>query len=180
VIGWASALPAWLALGKNSTTAPRLRGLRALVSLTVLAFSGAGAGGCSSTYQLGSLFGAEKTASASQKVEITGAAKLSPTATKLEQSPKVSDADLAAASAAAADVLGAGGKDASAPWQNPETGARGMITPLASAYSQDGYTCRDFLASVVREDAEAWLQGEACRVHHGKWVVRNVKPWKRA
>ena len=45
---------------------------------------------------------------------------------------------------------------------------------------QDGFTCRDFLASVVREEAEAWLQGEACRVHHGKWVVRTMKPWKRA
>jgi NAD dependent epimerase/dehydratase family enzyme len=38
----------------------------------------------------------------------------------------------------------------------------------------------DFLASVVREEAEAWLQGEACRVHHGQWVIRSLKPWKRA
>ena len=55
-----------------------------------------------------------------------------------------------------------------------------MVTPLAAAYTQDGFTCRDFLASVVRDEAEAWLQGEACRVHHGKWVVRSLKPWKRA
>ena len=55
-----------------------------------------------------------------------------------------------------------------------------MVTPLTAAYTQDGFTCRDFLASVVRDTAETWLQGEACRVHHGKWVVRSMKPWKRA
>ena len=55
-----------------------------------------------------------------------------------------------------------------------------MVTPLTAAHTQDGFTCREFLASVVRVDAEAWLQGEACQVHHGKWVVRSLKPWKRA
>ena len=65
-----------------------------------------------------------------------------------------------------------GGKDTSVPWENPQTGARGNITPLASAYNQDGFTCRDFLASYVREGAEAWLQGEACRMAQGKWEVR--------
>ena len=47
------------------------------------------------------------------------------------------------------------------PWENPRTGARGTITPLASAYNQDGVTCRDFLASYVHGQTEAWLQGEA-------------------
>ncbi len=44
-----------------------------------------------------------------------------------------------------------GDKDASLPWENPETGARGTVTPLAAAYTQDGSTCRDFLASYVRD-----------------------------
>ena len=47
------------------------------------------------------------------------------------------------------------------------------------AYNQDGFTCRDFLASYVREGAEAWLQGEACRVHQGKWEVEALRPWKK-
>ena len=72
-----------------------------------------------------------------------------------------------------------GGKDMSAPWENPRTGARGTITPIAAAYAQDGSSCREFLASYVVKDNEAWLQGEACRMHQGKWVVRSLKPWQR-
>ena len=77
-------------------------------------------------------------------------------------------------------MLGRGGKDTSAPWENPKTGARGTVTPVASSYTQDGFTCRDFLASYVRAGSEAWLQGEACRMHQGRWEVRSLKPWKRS
>ena len=57
------------------------------------------------------------------------------------------ETDLAFARNAASDVLTRGDKDASQPWENPETGARGSVTPLAQAYSAEGRTCRDFLAS---------------------------------
>ena len=90
------------------------------------------------------------------------------------------ETDLAIARATVSEVLGRGGKDTSAPWENPETGARGTVTPIASAYTQDGFTCRDFLASYVRAGSEAWLQGEACRMHQGRWEVRSLKPWKRS
>src|SRR5213076_2758211 len=93
---------------------------------------------------------------------------------------KFAEGDLIAASQVAALVLAKDEKDASAPWQNPATGARRMVTPIASSYTQDGFSCRDFLASYVRDAEEGWLQGEACRVHHGKWVVRSLKPWKKA
>jgi surface antigen len=87
--------------------------------------------------------------------------------------------DLAVARAVASEVLSKGGKDTSMPWENPRTGARGTITPIASAYNQNGVTCRDFLASYVRNGTEAWLQGEACRGERGHWEVRNLKPWQR-
>ena len=90
------------------------------------------------------------------------------------------EADLAIARATASEVLSRGGKDTSAPWENPATGARGTVTPVANAYSQHGFTCRDFLASYVRAGSEAWLQGEACRMHQGRWEVRSLKPWKRS
>ena len=88
------------------------------------------------------------------------------------------DADLAFARAAAAEALARTG-DVSVPWENPGTGARGTVTPLASAYTQDGFVCRDFLASYVRKDSESWLQGEGCRVHQGRWEVRRMKPLQR-
>jgi surface antigen len=90
------------------------------------------------------------------------------------------DGDQAYARAAANDVLSRGGKDASAPWENPRTGARGTVTPIASAYSQDGQTCRDFLASFISGSSQSWMQGEACKQSQGPWEVRALKPWKRS
>ena len=147
--------------------APALRSVAALVAVATCA------SGCSTSYQLGSLFGKSE-----DKPEVTGSLTPKLTSDKPAQGG-LSDADLAAASAVATDVLAQDRKDASAPWENPRTGARGMITPLASSYTQDGFECRDFLASHIRGAEHAWLQGEACRVHQGKWVVKGIKPWKR-
>jgi surface antigen len=90
------------------------------------------------------------------------------------------EADLVYARAAVVEVLTRGSKDASAPWENPRSGARGTVTPIATAYAQDGNVCRDFLASYVRERAETWLQGEACRPTKGEWEVKSLRPWKRS
>jgi surface antigen len=89
------------------------------------------------------------------------------------------ETDLAFARNAASDVLTKGTKDSSQPWENPETGARGSVTPLAQAYSSDGRTCRDFLASYVNGRSESWLQGTACRTEHGRWEIHALKPWSR-
>jgi surface antigen len=135
----------------------------AVVALGVLA------GGCS--YQLGSLLDREgdKTPAASAVGPVVAGSGELP-----------SDTDLAYASAAAVEVLAKGGKDISAPWENPDTGARGTVTPIATAYAESGAQCREFLASYVAKNNEAWLQGEACRAHQGRWVVRSLKPWQRA
>jgi surface antigen len=147
---------------------------RRVPALAVAIALGGLAGGCSFSYQLGSLFGKDD-----ESPENTGT--ISSRVGTLSATPSVpEDADLAYARAAAAEVLTKGGKDASAPWSNPRTGARGTVTPLATAYTQDGFVCRDFLASYVREGSEAWLQGEACRMHQGKWEVRKLRPWKKS
>jgi surface antigen len=94
--------------------------------------------------------------------------------------PPPSDSDLAFARNAASDVLTKGDKDSSQPWENPETGARGSVTPLAQAYSSEGRTCRDFLASYVNGRTESWLQGAACQSgHDGRWEIHTLKPWRR-
>ena len=132
-------------------------------------------GGCSFSYQLGSLFGKDDDkplASATGTVP-----HLADGAKAMSEMPP--DVDLAYARAAATEILAKGDKQESARWENPRTGARGMVTPLATAYTQDGLTCRDFLASYVREGSESWLQGEACRAPQGRWEVRSLKPWKR-
>jgi surface antigen len=93
--------------------------------------------------------------------------------------PAPTESDLVFARNAASDVLTKGGKDSSQPWENPETGARGSVTPVASAYSADGRTCRDFLASYVNGRSESWLQGTACQAGRGRWEIRTLKPWKQ-
>jgi surface antigen len=87
-----------------------------------------------------------------------------------------SDDDLTAASSAAGTLLahGKGGR-----WENPQTGARGTVTPIATAYRDNGVECRDFLVSYVHEQTEAWMQGEACRSGGSHWEVRSLKPWRR-
>ena len=51
---------------------------------------------------------------------------------RLADASAPAEGDLAYARAAASDVLARGGKDTSVPWQNPQTGAGGNITPLAT------------------------------------------------
>jgi surface antigen len=126
------------------------------------------AGGCS--YQLGSMFSQD-----SAKSDVIGSI---PSSTKTARATSA-EADLAYARVAATKALAIDGKTTSVPWENPQTGARGTITPIASAYTQDGFVCRDFLASYVHEGAESWLQGEGCRVHEGRWEIRLMKPWKK-
>jgi hypothetical protein len=145
----------------------RLRLPRRAPLAALLAFA-LGNGGCSMSYQLESFFG-DSTAT-------TGSIS-PPGARGAEALPP--EHDLAYAKAAASEVLRRGEKDASLDWENPATGARGTVTPIATAYTQDGQTCRDFLASYVRESVQSWMQGEACR-DKGAWQVRTLKPWKRS
>jgi hypothetical protein len=136
-----------------------------------LTFSLAG-GGCSLSSQFDSVF------AGGDKSDRTGSIAPPPGTKEVSELPP--DADLAFARAAVSEVLNRGGKDASQSWENPRSGARGTVTPIASAYTQAGQTCRDFLASYVNGSSQAWLQGEACKQRKGVWEVRALKPWKRS
>ncbi|HEX4408968.1 MAG TPA: RT0821/Lpp0805 family surface protein [Xanthobacteraceae bacterium] len=111
-------------------------------------------------------------------LQTTGSITPSGHGVRVAVAPAPSEGDLIYARAAVADVLARGGKDASIPWENPETGAGGNITPLATAYSEGGLPCRDFLASYVHGGSHDWLQGAACRDVHGAWEVKRLKPLK--
>lgn len=138
-----------------------------LVMAAVLVAAGCTTGGCS----MGTMF--SKESSKDDASDVTGSI------TRSHDDTNLTDADLALARNAASDVLTRGQKDISQPWENPDTGARGSVTPLASTYTTEGRTCRDFLASYVRGANEGWLQGEACQQGKGPWEIRHLKPWKR-
>ena len=135
------------------------------------------AGGCS--YKLGSLFKDKETEKPTYTATTPPGARTDPAA-DAPAAGMPPEGDLAFARAAASEALTRDGKDVSVPWENPRTGARGTVIPLPSASTQGGVPCRDFLVSYVLEGNELWLQGEACRVHEGRWEVRNLRPWKRS
>lgn len=159
----------------NGSPGPRLWRAGALAGLLMVALTSAG---CSTSYQLSSMFGS------GDKTDITGSITPrsgSKTPPQSASNKLPSDDDLAYAKAAVSKLLALGRKYASLPWENPTTGARGTITPITSAYSAaDGQTCRDFLASYVKGSSEAWLHGEACKHSTGPWQVRSMKPWKNS
>ena len=136
----------------------------ALIAITITQ------GACS--FRLGSVFDKKD-----EQADITGSIT---NVVRVSDDTNLSDSDLAMARNAASDVLTRGSKDASQPWENPQTGARGSVTPLASTYVAEGRTCRDFLASYVRGSHEGWLQGEACQSDAGSWEIRSMKSWKRS
>jgi hypothetical protein len=133
-------------------------------TLLTLILVGAGSGGCS-------LSRSDAAFARMEDKETTGSV------TAADKPP--TESDLAFARNAASDVLTRGGKDFSQPWENPETGARGSVTPIAAAYTSEGRTCRDFLASYVNGRSEAWMQGGACKSDHGRWEIHTLKPWKK-
>jgi len=127
--------------------------------------------GCS--YKLASLVSA-----AAGEPQSTGTISRSgaPVSGAVPKSSPQAELDLAYARAAVAEVLSRGNKVASVPWRNPQTGARGNITPLANSYSEAGMACRDFLASYMHGEAQDWLEGTACRTASGNWQVKRLKP----
>ena len=144
-----------------------------------------GVGGCAVSGPLGSMFSKSKDkdeARAYASEDVTGSVG-TPRATPASASTAglPSETDLVFARMAIVDVLKRGSKEISSPWENPSSGARGTVTPIASAYDKDGGTCRDFLASYVRRQGpETWLQGEACRAKQGDWEVKSLRPWSRS
>jgi hypothetical protein len=156
--------------GTSGSWHAAVRRLQAGAGLLALALM---AGGCSLSYQLDTLL-ASKDGGGANPADLPSPAAPKATA----ETP--AEGDLAIARAVVSEVLIKGGKHSSMPWENPKTGARGTITPLASVYSQNGVTCRDFLASYVKNGSESWLQGAACRAKRGKWEVRNFRPWNNS
>lgn len=129
------------------------------------------AGGCSFSYQLDNLFAKKDDAS------LTGSLQHAPAIKAVDDLPP--EGDLVFARAAVSEVMSKGSKDASVSWENPQTGSRGTVTPIATARSEEGTTCHEFLASFEREGSSSWMQGEACRASKGKWEVRTMKPWQQ-
>jgi len=155
---------------RGSSAARLWRRLSAATFTFALALS---VSGCSFSYQLDNLFGKKDDSGLTGTLQTPSA----PAIKSVDELPP--EGDLVIARAAVSEVMSKGGKDASVSWENPQTGGRGTVTPIATARNEDGVTCHEFLASFEREGTSSWMQGEACRANKGKWEVRTLKPWQR-
>lgn len=157
-------------LYRGTASARLWRGLAVVLTL------GFACAGCSLSSQFDGVF-------ASANSDTTGSITPPPGAKPSSDLPPA--ADLAYARTAVSELLSRGRKDSSQPWENPATGARGTVTPIASGYPQGDLTCHDFLASYVKGPSQSWLRGEACKPVKGAakgatWEIRSLKPWKRS
>jgi len=111
--------------------------------------------------------------------DVTGSLPLQPAAAASAKGT-LSPIDWAMAKSALREVLGRGEAGSSQPWENPTTGARGTVTPVAAIYEKDGFPCRNFIVSGVRDGRESWYEGTACRIHRGNWDVTTTRPLQKS
>lgn len=63
--------------------------------------------------------------------------------------------------------------DASTNWKKPSGQLKGSFRPVGSAFTTNGFLCRDFTALVEKKAAEPQLfAATACRFGAGPWLVR--------
>jgi surface antigen len=131
-------------------------------------------GGCAMSMELGSLFGKDddaKTVGKTDARDVTASLQL--VSTRSESG--MTSTDWSLATIALREALAKNEDSMSVPWLNPNSGSRGTVTPIASAYVQAGSACRNFLASRVGDGQEGWFEGTACRGHAGQWDVRSTR-----
>jgi surface antigen len=132
------------------------------------------------SFPLGSILSDKADEEAATKSEVTGSIAERSGAKKGSGSEKINPADWSLATVALQEALAKGEEGTSVPWQNPSTGARGTVTPVANSFVQEGFACRNFLASHVGNGNERWFEGTACRVHRGEWDVRSTRPLQKS
>jgi surface antigen len=139
------------------------------------------AGGCSTSIPLASflpsLEAAKPKPAEPDTGDITGSIPVQRTAL---DAAAMTNADWTIAKAALREALARKEDGASVPWENPITRSRGTVTPVSAAFVQDGFHCRNFLVSHLRDGRETWHEGLACRTHRGEWDIRTSRPLQKS
>lgn len=87
--------------------------------------------------------------------------------------------DARRAGAAMSTALDPQGSGASVNWDNPQSGAKGVFSPVGAAYPFEGRICRAFIADVSAKAASEKLRGVACRERTAEWTLTEVKPFRK-
>jgi surface antigen len=87
--------------------------------------------------------------------------------------------DMRRALGAMALALDPQGNGTAVNWNNPESGFRGVFTPVGGPFLHDDQICRAFLSSSQIQSGTIAHQGTACRPSGGEWALRELTPWKK-
>lgn len=94
-------------------------------------------------------------------------------------SSEMSEEDWRRAKSALSVALDPQGNGSSASWDNAESRMKGSFTPVGIPVVRGDDICRAFIASVIGNSGQTWLQGSACRAKGEDWAIKDIKPWKK-
>jgi surface antigen len=86
--------------------------------------------------------------------------------------------DLRRAHGALALALDPQGNGKNVSWDNPQSGMKGLITPLGSPYLKADEICRDFVAATALQTGPLNQKGVACRPSGGDWAIKSMEAAK--
>lgn len=150
----------------------------ALLSITALAACQQGQGGQITKKDVGTIGGAALGAWAGSAVgggtgntiaiavgTLLGAQLGSEVGTSLDR------ADMAYYGQASQEALETAQPGETLPWQNPQTGTRGQITPSNYYQTAQGQYCREYQQTITVGGKQANGYGTACRQPDGSWKI---------
>lgn len=155
-------------MGTSAKTASPAELITRALKVVALGLAVCLSGGCATGIPLPSLM--SKTSSDDVTGSIRGA---SPLSNSLDQE------DWRRARGALGLALDPQGNGAPVAWENPQSRARGLFTPVGDARAVDDKICRAFIAELGGSLKPEQLQGDACRDRAGEWTVGRVQPWKK-
>lgn len=153
----------------DKQTEPRFSRRRSAWALTLAVAGGLLASGCSASFPFGMFGGGDDDVP-------TGSIAKAPVS---PLSSEMSEEDWRRARNALAVALDPQGNGSSASWDNAESRMKGSFTPVGIPVVRGDDICRAFIASVIGNAGQSWLQGSACRAKGEDWAIKDIKPWKK-
>jgi len=86
-------------------------------------------------------------------------------------SPALDAEDWRRASAALATALDPQGAGDGVNWDNPKSGARGVVAPVGAPFPREGRVCRSYRAEIATRGQRESVEGAACRDKTAEWTL---------
>jgi surface antigen len=142
--------------------------------LTILLLASLAGGGCSVTLPMFGSYGSDP----SERTAPLTTASVKPPKGISPLSPELGTEDWRRAAGAMALALDPQGNGAAVSWDNPESGTKGVFSPVSGPVLRSDEICRAFLSTVVLQTGSSKMQGMACRPSGGEWSIKDIAPWK--